>query len=233
MERPSASAARDVFAGAFIAAHAGEHDPPQGMVGLAVPAAVEPVPVGLARRRVDRGDAAEVRERGFGCEPVRVVAGGDEQDRGGVDADAVELEQARRAVARTSVSSSPSRRSASASSASDAASQGRDRELRRVHDGVAAGGGSQRRGGARPDWSTVHVPEPFPQLVGCGEAEMADLVQVLDAHVAARAARDQQRPDRFDVAIGGLRDPRRTARQRRPRRFDRVELSDLPLRRRS
>src|SRR5712692_7199129 len=42
---------RDVFAGAFIAAHAGEHDPPQGMVRLAVPARVEPKTfLGLARR---------------------------------------------------------------------------------------------------------------------------------------------------------------------------------------
>ena len=40
-------AARDVFAGAFIAAHAGEHDPPQGMVRLAVPAGVESMPVDL------------------------------------------------------------------------------------------------------------------------------------------------------------------------------------------
>ena len=34
-------AAGDVFAGAFIAAHPGEHDPPERMVGLAVPAGVE------------------------------------------------------------------------------------------------------------------------------------------------------------------------------------------------
>ena len=40
---------RDVFAGTFIAAHAGEHDPPQRMVRLAVPAGVESMPNGLAR----------------------------------------------------------------------------------------------------------------------------------------------------------------------------------------
>src|SRR5436189_5782243 len=38
----------DVFAGAFIAAHAREHDPPQGMIGLAVPAGVESMAKGLA-----------------------------------------------------------------------------------------------------------------------------------------------------------------------------------------
>ncbi len=42
------SAARDVFAGAFIAAHAGEHDPPQRMVRLTAPAGIESMPSGLA-----------------------------------------------------------------------------------------------------------------------------------------------------------------------------------------
>jgi hypothetical protein len=40
------------------------------------------------------GDAAEVRERGFVAQPMRVVAGGDQQDGGGVDTDAVEGQQA-------------------------------------------------------------------------------------------------------------------------------------------
>src|SRR5258705_615412 len=48
-------ASRNIFAGAFIAAHAGEHDPPQGMVGLAVPAGVESMPIDLSgRARVRR-----------------------------------------------------------------------------------------------------------------------------------------------------------------------------------
>ena len=38
------SAASDIFAGAFITAHAGEHDPPQRMVRLAVAAGVQAVP---------------------------------------------------------------------------------------------------------------------------------------------------------------------------------------------
>jgi len=37
------SAAFDVGAGGGVGAHAGEHDPPQGMVGLPVAAGVEPV----------------------------------------------------------------------------------------------------------------------------------------------------------------------------------------------
>ena len=35
-----------------------------------------------------------MRERGFVVQSMRVVAGGDQQDRGGVDADAVDVEQA-------------------------------------------------------------------------------------------------------------------------------------------
>src|SRR6266487_5496030 len=51
---------RDVFAGAFVAAHAGEHNAPQRMVRLAVPTTVETTPDRLARGRFDRRDTAEV-----------------------------------------------------------------------------------------------------------------------------------------------------------------------------
>ena len=44
---------------------------------------------------MDRGDAAEVGEGGFGGDPVGVVAGGDEQQGGGVHADAGQAQQAR------------------------------------------------------------------------------------------------------------------------------------------
>ena len=45
---PLGCAASGVGAGSPGGAHAGEHDPPQGVVGLAVTAAVEPVAGGLA-----------------------------------------------------------------------------------------------------------------------------------------------------------------------------------------
>ena len=51
---------------------------------------------GLAGRGVDRGDPAEVREGGLGADPLGVVAGGDEQQGGGVDADTMQAEQTRR-----------------------------------------------------------------------------------------------------------------------------------------
>ena len=43
------------------------------------------------------------------------------------------------------------------------------------------------------------------RFFGGGEAEMADLVESLDPGGAARAFRDHQSPDGFDVAVTGLR----------------------------
>ena len=47
----------------LVAAHAGGGDPPEGLVGLAVPAAVETVPDGTARGRLDRAPISEQRKR--------------------------------------------------------------------------------------------------------------------------------------------------------------------------
>jgi hypothetical protein len=68
-----------------MAAHADQSDAPQGVVGLAVTAAVEALAVGAARGRRDRRDAAQVREGGLPAEPLGVVAGGDQQLVSGVD----------------------------------------------------------------------------------------------------------------------------------------------------
>ena len=85
----------DVGAGRRMGAHPGDHDPPQGVVGLAVAAGVEPAAGDLPRRCGDRGDGAQVRPGGLRAQPLRVVPGGDQQQRGGIRADAVEGEQAR------------------------------------------------------------------------------------------------------------------------------------------
>ena len=91
--RPSARRSRHL-AGAFIAGHAGEHDPPERMVRLAVAAGVEPEAlVGLARRHGEGCDATQIRERSFVLQSMRVVAGSDQQDGSGVGADAVDLER--------------------------------------------------------------------------------------------------------------------------------------------
>src|SRR5579862_9288769 len=141
-------AARDVFAGAFVAAHAGEHDPPQGMVRLTVPARVESMPIDLSGRREQGCDAAEMRERRFALQPVRIVTDCDQQDGGGAGADAVDLEQARRAVSheRLELAVEPP---AVGFEGERPPYQRRDREFRRVHHRFAAGSRPERGGGAR------------------------------------------------------------------------------------
>jgi hypothetical protein len=86
----------DVGAGTHVAVHAREHDAPQRMVGLSVPAAVETMPDGFAGGCFDGRDAAQVRPGGFTTQTLWVVAGGDEQDRGGVDPDTIDRQQLRR-----------------------------------------------------------------------------------------------------------------------------------------
>jgi hypothetical protein len=48
-----------------VAAHADQGDAPQGVVGVAVAAAVEAMAVGAAREGRDRRGAAQVREGGL------------------------------------------------------------------------------------------------------------------------------------------------------------------------
>ena len=91
---PFGCAAFGVGAGRRIIAQAGEHDPPQGVVGLAVAARVEPAADGLARGCRDGGDAAQVRPGGLAAQPFRVVPGCDEQQRCGVGADPEEGDKA-------------------------------------------------------------------------------------------------------------------------------------------
>ena len=55
----------DIGDGWLVAAHAGGGDLPEGLVGLAVPAAVETVTDGTTRGRLDRAYAAQSSERGF------------------------------------------------------------------------------------------------------------------------------------------------------------------------
>jgi len=58
---------------------------------------------------------------------------------------------------------------------------------------------------------------------------MTELVEAFDAGVASGAVGDEQRPDRFHVAIGGLRHTVGAARQRRSRRLDRVDAVGLAV----
>ena len=81
--------------GTGIVAQAGQGDDPQGVVGLAVPAAVEAVADGLARGRLHGAGAAQRGQGGVGAEPVGVVSGGDQQAAGGLHPHAVAGQQSR------------------------------------------------------------------------------------------------------------------------------------------
>ena len=84
----------DVAAGRGVGAHPGDHNAPQRVVGLPVADGIEAVPFGLAAGGRDRGGGAQVGPGGFGAEPFGVVPGGDQEQSGGVGADAMQGEQA-------------------------------------------------------------------------------------------------------------------------------------------
>ena len=65
----------DVGDGGLVVAHAGDGDTPQSVVCLAVPAAVEPVPYGSSRGRLDGTGAAQGGEGRFRVQAVGVVTG--------------------------------------------------------------------------------------------------------------------------------------------------------------
>src|SRR6266545_2024903 len=80
-------AAGGVGAGLWVVHEPVVGDDPQGAVGGAVTAAVEPVALGLAAGVLDRAGTAQRRERGLAVEPVGVVTGGHQQLRGADRAD--------------------------------------------------------------------------------------------------------------------------------------------------
>ena len=57
--------ALDIGPGRRVAAHADQGNPPQGVVGSAVAATVQPVAVGATRGRRNGGGAAQMREGGL------------------------------------------------------------------------------------------------------------------------------------------------------------------------
>ena len=92
-------AALGVGAASGVVAEAVEHDDVEGVVGVAVAASVESVSVGAAAAGRDRRDAAQVGERGFGGDPVGVVAGAGEELAGDLGADTAKGEQVGRDLA--------------------------------------------------------------------------------------------------------------------------------------
>ena len=73
--------------GGLVVTHAGDGDPPQGIVGLAVAAPIKTVAYGPSRRRLDGTGAAQCGEGRFRLHAFGVVTSGDQQGSGGVGAD--------------------------------------------------------------------------------------------------------------------------------------------------
>ena len=95
------------------------------------------------------------------------------------------------------------------------------RRLGRGHHRVAAGPRPQP-GRDTAEVVAADAAQSVSQLVGRGEAEVADLVERLDPRRAGGALGDHQGADGLDVAVAGLARALRSARQRRSRRFHRV-----------
>jgi len=73
--------------------HAAENDDVEGVVCAGVTATVKAVPAGASAAGGDWRDAAEVRDGGFGGDPVRVVAGTGEHLAGDLGSNARKGEQ--------------------------------------------------------------------------------------------------------------------------------------------
>ena len=96
------------------------------------------------------------------------------------------------------------------------------RQLGGVQHRVSVAVGAQRSS-TPSDEPGRDVAEPFPQLIGGGDAEMTELVEQPDAGLAPGTGSHEQHPDRFHVAVGTLGHPLGPAAQRRPSRLHGVD----------
>ena len=167
--------------------------------------------------------------------PFGVVAGGDEQDRGGVDPDAVD---ARAGSVRSAATSSVELRRRDGRCRSSRARtrrpRVRDGELGRVAARCHRSGRGRSAAAAAASWSRDTPRSRSRSSSGAVKPRWRIWFEVRDAGSRRRALRDQQRPDRFDVAVAGLRDPATPDRDSAARAASTASSwSDLPSRRRS
>jgi hypothetical protein len=168
----------------------------------------------LARGSFEGRDAAEVGEGGFGADPFGVVAGGDQQDGRDFHADAVEGEQTRRGLFDEGTQE-PATELDLGVEVLDAPSEFPQRDLGGIDDDVGVGPWPQGRG-VVDELHLGEPQEPSPDLLRCGEGQVAHLDQRRDALVASRALHHDQGPDGFRGAVSGLGDPRRAPGLGRP-----------------
>ena len=96
-------ASSHIGGGRRMVPHADDDGSMEGGVGLSVAAAVEAMAAGGHPRRSGDGTrAAELREGGFGANPVGVIAEDDEHFRGGIGADPESVPERRRRLSRES-----------------------------------------------------------------------------------------------------------------------------------
>ena len=197
-----AAAARGVGLGAFVAAQADHGDAPEGLVGVAVAAAVEAVADGLPGGGCDGAGAAEGGEAGVAGEALGVVAGGDEERGGGVGSDAVGGEQggigggaqgAEFAVEGGGLGGE--RLVASCEAAQRRLGGGEQR--------IGGGGGAQAGAGVDEGAAAVAAELVFERFVG-GDEQVVDLVVRAGAGLGRGAPRHGEHADRLDGAGAGF-----------------------------
>jgi hypothetical protein len=114
-----------------------------------------------------------VRPGGFAAHPLGIVAGGDAEDGGGVDTDAVEAAQTRSGGG-DELSEGGIEPGDLVVHGEHASAEAAHREFRREEHRVAVGSGTQG-GGLGGQHRARDGLEPFPQLIWCGETHVADL----------------------------------------------------------
>ena len=207
-------AALDVGAGARVVAEPVEHDDVEGVVGVAVAASVESVSVGAAAAGRDRRDAAQVGERGFGGDPVGVVAGAGEELAGDLGADTGKGEQRGRDLTDQLVElvvgfADLLGQLLVASGESAQRGLGGLFGVAEVVAGTQPGAGAMIIG-------VEQVTQLLAQLGWTGDDQRLDLVGGLATGFDRAGAGHAERPDGLDVAVAQLRHdrcrPDRTAR---------------------
>ena len=156
-----------------------------------------------------------------------VVAGGDEQHGGGVDSDAVDVQQLG-CGGFDERSDLLVDRGELGVEGVDPAGQDHRRGLRSLQGDITAGAWAEL-GGLVDQLCCGQPTQPCAQLVGCGEHQMAELNDRADPRRARRSLGDQQRPQRLGMRVTRLGATLTTTRQRAARRLDRVELVALAV----
>lgn len=188
----------DVVPGGLVAVHTDQGDAPQGAVGVAVAAAVQPVPVSAAGGHRDRRHTAQARERPLRAQTASVVSGGYQQLPGGVHADAGQRDQLRRGRS--------DQRSELGIQVVDlglqglpAARQGPQRSFsrcRRIGDRAGPQGSAGTDALAR-----IQLAQLAADLLRGGGNDRVDLGTALDPGLHRAAARDSQNPDHLHLGV--------------------------------